>query len=859
MKSRWFLYLSMAICVSLIISACGGGGTSGTAGTDMASLTVVGQLQASYINGVRICVGDNTIGTQSENCNTTREQGNFTLANALGKDLAVLIDTILIGTVPSAQVTNSTIITPVVMSEGNTAKAQRIRDIFHQAGSIVNGQTYDLSAVRASDIDVGALNGFLSGNSDTLLIGNTTVRGSVISHSISGNVATVAGSALSDVTVTLSTPSATLTATTDASGNYAFTNVANGDYTITFSKSGYSFTPISATVNGANVVVPRASPTYSICGRISGAGSPMSSVTVSLSGATTKSATTDVNGGYCFSGILDGNYTLTPTLTGNTFSPAKRSVTVNSANVMGQDFSVQVAINVVNITNDPIDQFSGRILNVYATISSAYEITSVTAEVEGRSTSLTYTQKAIWPSPIIGWQPAWKGTIDLGGLKEGVKVLTVTASDAGGGTGSRTATFIFDYAPVVTVTSPIDESVATPSIRMAASCADTAGNCQSIKVYVGLSELASGTTVLNQEISLIDYPGQKISLVFEGTDSAGQKTTVTRNVYVEPSNRLAKVADVPGVVWDYSADGRILFLDTSTGGQALKIMNTAQGTVTTVFDQVGKIPKYGFLTPKGAIFMEQSGDISTSLLHDWNNGYLIDLGSLNSQTLVTKGNYASWNQGERLMLRDLLAMSNSIVNTYTGNWGNDVSENGDVVYWEAAGNGIYRYRGGATTRLTANVGLNEVLPLTDGVNVIFRRQGSSTNPPFSIGLVGASGEVLLASGLSKPPSPGSHYQVQNGWVAFTKLGTSEQFQVWIRTPGGVSEQVTFFSSSSSIVSLAPTGEVIISNGGKLYLYLTAQGLIEISSKLVKPVYVNKGWYGIIGRSIFSIDTSILLP
>src|SRR5207247_9411702 len=68
--------------------------------------------------------------------------------------------------------------------------------------------------------------------------------------SISGGTS----SAGSVATVTLSgAGSATVTA--DASGNYIFSNLKNGVYTVTPTKSGYTFSPVnkSVTVNGANV------------------------------------------------------------------------------------------------------------------------------------------------------------------------------------------------------------------------------------------------------------------------------------------------------------------------------------------------------------------------------------------------------------------------------------------------------------------------------------------------------------------------------------------------------------------------------------------------------------------------------
>ena len=72
-------------------------------------------------------------------------------------------------------------------------------------------------------------------------------------HSILGKVVS-GGAPLPGVTVLLR-GAASKTATTDASGNYTFTNVGNGSYTVTPSRTGYTFSPTnrSMTVNGAGV------------------------------------------------------------------------------------------------------------------------------------------------------------------------------------------------------------------------------------------------------------------------------------------------------------------------------------------------------------------------------------------------------------------------------------------------------------------------------------------------------------------------------------------------------------------------------------------------------------------------------
>jgi hypothetical protein len=63
-------------------------------------------------------------------------------------------------------------------------------------------------------------------------------------YTISGHV-TSNGTALSGVTITL-TGSQSGSATTDANGNYSFTVNSGGSYTVTPSKSGYTFNPSHA-------------------------------------------------------------------------------------------------------------------------------------------------------------------------------------------------------------------------------------------------------------------------------------------------------------------------------------------------------------------------------------------------------------------------------------------------------------------------------------------------------------------------------------------------------------------------------------------------------------------------------------
>src|SRR6266699_2952568 len=167
-------------------------------------------------------------------------------------------------------------------------------------------------------------------------------------YSISGTISPAAGG--SGATVTLS-GAATATTTADGSGNYTFSGLANGTYAVTPSRTGYTFSPSTqaATVSGANVpgvnftATAQVGQTFSISGTISPTTGG-SGATVTLSGAAAATTTADAAGNYAFSGLSNGTFTVTPTNTAFTFTPASQNVIVNSANVPGVNFTASAQV-----------------------------------------------------------------------------------------------------------------------------------------------------------------------------------------------------------------------------------------------------------------------------------------------------------------------------------------------------------------------------------------------------------------------------------------------------------------------------------------------------------------------------------
>jgi beta-glucanase (GH16 family) len=165
------------------------------------------------------------------------------------------------------------------------------------------------------------------------LVFNTT-QVAQTTYNVSGTISGGSGA-----TVTLS-GSASATTIADGAGNFSFSGLANGNYTVTPTKAGFTFSPSSqsATVSGANltgIAFTATAQTFSISGAIAGGGG----ATVTLGGAANATTTANSSGSYTFGGLGNGTYTVTPSRSGYTFSPSSQSATINGANASGVNFT----------------------------------------------------------------------------------------------------------------------------------------------------------------------------------------------------------------------------------------------------------------------------------------------------------------------------------------------------------------------------------------------------------------------------------------------------------------------------------------------------------------------------------------
>jgi hypothetical protein len=156
-----------------------------------------------------------------------------------------------------------------------------------------------------------------------------------------------------------------------ASGNEtcSATNPASGTWWL--GVNGYAAGSFTVTAT-----VTTSTPTYSISGSAGTSGATVST------GA--KSATSDASNNYSITGLANGTYTVTPSKSGCTFSPASLSVTVSGANVTGQNFTASCSSGSTLFSNG-FDSSSGW----------------TTVQVSGTSGSWTFVTSGTLPTTSV--------------------------------------------------------------------------------------------------------------------------------------------------------------------------------------------------------------------------------------------------------------------------------------------------------------------------------------------------------------------------------------------------------------------------------------------------------------------------
>ena len=408
---------------------------------------------------------------------------------------------------------------------------------------------------------------------------------------ISGTVSPSAGG--SGTTLTL-TGSGNGAVTADSSGNFTFSGVADGTYTVTPTKGGYTFSPAnrSLTISGgsASGVNFTALPVI-ITGTVSPAASG-SGATVKLTGAATATTTADVNGVYTFSAVANGSYTVTPTKTGFTFTPTNRSVVISlGGSVTGADFSAQTV---------PTFSISG-------TITPA-------ASGSGTTVALTGNASGTATADI-------NGNYTLSGVPDGN--YTVTPTKAGftftppnravlisGANG--TASFTAQAAPALSIDANVSTARSTSGTTIAAAVSTTATN-ELLLALIATDNVSGTTTITNVTATGLTWALVRRTNTQRGTAEIWRAfaTTTLSNVTVTATISQS----LPASITVLSFKG----VDTSGTNGSGAIGATGSGNAASG-------------PPTATLTTTRAGSLVVGVGNDWDNAIARTLGP--NQTLV---------------------------------------------------------------------------------------------------------------------------------------------------------------------------------------------------------------------------------
>ena len=274
-------------------------------------------------------------------------------------------------------------------------------------------------------------------NADVTGIDFTAAVPVVTTYSISGAITGATGVTVSGITVSLfggppvatpqSTPEskasssstgsspvgplpptlASVTTTTDANGNFSFTNVKPGRYAVYPQETGLIFSPLAlpAFVTNANVtgIDFTAAATYGISGTISApSGVSVTGISVALTGTPAKAGgpvpvlivtETSSTGTYSFPNVKPGSYTVVPRGKGLTFTPASLPATVTSASVTGINFTAAVPVVTTYSITGTISGGSG-VSGITVTLSGGPSTGEVSSSANSSPASVTATTDA---------------------------------------------------------------------------------------------------------------------------------------------------------------------------------------------------------------------------------------------------------------------------------------------------------------------------------------------------------------------------------------------------------------------------------------------------------------------------------
>jgi len=504
----------------------------------------------------------------------------------------------------------------------------------------------------------------------------------------------------------------------------------------------------------------------------------------------------------------------------------------------------------ISIDAPKINAPSPDVLSISVAVTSTNQLTSVVADVAGRTDTLTHYAGNIF-----------KGTISLIGLSEGdTLTLTVTATDLFSNQQTATRNFIYDNPPTLKFVQPLDSFVGTPVLFFNIKVKDY-DSCNIAITSKGNNAMLYQAKVKDSLLANVDLTpakgskGGSVIIEIRVTDKTGQTQNYQMGFYVVSNTNNPKLHafyKAPKIILDFK-DSSIFAIGETPLDPG--IINIVTGSETLILDTLGKSP----IQNRGSAFLTDYGAVFTggSNIYDWNRDSLVRLTKSYSDTRFNN-KYFGWSSFEELHLRDLSSKSNKIIATNNRN-GFDIAENGLIVYATNAGgfhSNIWSYKDGVNTPLINDN--RSFAPLTDGKIIVYTK-GPTYDGPDSIYMYDGVNSTLLSTHGGRYGGA-NWYMIDNGFITFTDRDIAGHTQIFLRdTLGNIVQLTHSGTSSSAIENLNRKGDVVFVTDGLRYLSKFNDTIVQISTAIGKTYYVDSSWYVVLGNVIFKADTGGSLP
>lgn len=502
-------------------------------------------------------------------------------------------------------------------------------------------------------------------------------------------------------------------------------------------------------------------------------------------------------------------------------------------------YSQQFSVSILYPTKN---QLIGNKLDISVSVQSTMEIITVLASVENQQSNLIYNNQT----------GLFEGSLSLSSLIQDTLTLNIKVTDIDNNSYSKNVQFIYDTPPNISVITPLNYSLARPTAKFNISCSEQNDKDCRMNVSIESSVIIEGGSEIIEEFDLSDYEGSQITLLFTAIDDRNQRTSVSRVIYVESSPFLKQIEQVAYPISDF--DGNNLLYAKDTVDAEVYDLNTS-GIITIPFGDRIQSDNL-FLTNKGVIFQRFTNSSLGKGLYEWTDNTINLLtSSINSNYSVTvSGDYIIWSEGKNLFRRELSNGTTTIISNNAGNWGNDVSMNGEVAYWDNSYD-IHFLKDNIDTKLTNASVLWNTYVKTNGDLLIYRKHDPCcTNQKYALVIHDGVEEIILRDFQDREDTYGS-YQINNQYIAYGRLGNIGQNHIWIRESSGENHQITYFGNDSKLELLNSLGDVCFINDDR-YLSDKLGNKIKVSSGLGKIYWEENEWYVSIGTNLLQIDISV---